>query len=648
MKISSLPGSRPLLSGPLRRIHPRIAVPASFVFMLLFSAVRAEITAPVRFENDRFGQAVAVTKLPGGFRLIAVGAPGIPSVPAGLRNVRIFVERGENTFPPYASEFTIPSAAADPVNADFGARLAMRTAADGSVLLAVGAPSEGSSRGAVHLYRRTTLGAWTQIQTLLAPVRAAGDNFGGSIAISEDLQLIAVGAPQTDAGGQGAAGAVYAYRLIAGVYQFSATASAGLTPTSGARVGTSVSVPKVRARKKPEILVGSSGAGQGAVHVLRENSPGSWTRAQTIAAPVGTTGEGFGSALAASEALAVVGMSDANAAGNPGRGTAFALVRARDGAWSIDTELPFAGEIAQTANLGASVAMSGLTIVVGSERGEAAHVFRRGRSGAWLQAERITVPPAEGGRKADAFGRSVALDGGLMVAGCPQADGARGSINLFECDPARLTAVRPTSGGRFGTACAINGARAAFGAVGETTLSSATEFVTGAIRVMNFVDGVWEHEADLTNPNEGAFVDFGRRLAMPTPELIVATAPGDSSVSNTRRGIAYLYERAAPGVWSRTTINSPDDTFSNFGAGLAAVMDGGVPLIAFGATSLVAPGRVHIMAGTQFVQVLENPSPGNDDNFGAALAMNRYSDGTIDLWVGAPGDDTSSASTAAL
>jgi hypothetical protein len=52
--------------------------------------------------------------------------------------------------------------------------------------------------------------------------------------------------------------------------------------------------------------------------------------------------------------------------------------------------------------------------------------------------------------------------------------------------------------------------------------------------------------------------------------------------------------------------------------------------------------RVHIMVGSQFVQVLENPSPGAGDDFGEALAMNRYADGTIDLWVGAPGSDTSS------
>ena len=627
-------------SHAFRRSIARATLFLIATLALVAPGVRAEITASSQLAGDRFGEAVAVTELSGGFRLIAVGAPSDPSIPTGARNVRIFIERDQNTFPVYLNEATLTSSSPDAATANFGAQLAMRTAADGSVLLAVGASSEATLRGAVHLFRRTTLGAWSQVQTLLAPERVPGDLFGESIAISEDLKLIAVGARNTRVDGVSGAGAVYAFKLAAGTYQFSATASSDILPTDFARVGDSVAIPTPPAGQKREILVGSTGAGQGVLHVLRENVPGTWARVRTIVPPVGTTGDGFGSALAASGQRAVIGMSDANASGNLGRGTAFALRRVQ-GVWSIDAELPFSGVIAQTANLGASAAMSGPTIVVGSERGESVHVFRRGTSGAWRQVERMTVPPAEGGTQAtDAFGRSIALGGGLMVAGCPTANGVRGAINLFECDPTRLTAVRPDNSGRFGTACAINGTRAACSAIGETIFSSGADFFSGAIRVMNLVDGVWEHEADLPNPTEGSLVDFGLRLAMPTPDLIVATAPGDQSASITNRGRVYLYQRAAPGVWTRIHIDSPETNFTDFGEGLAAAMDGGVPLIAVGATSLVGPGRVHVLVGTQFVQVLENPSPANDDGFGQSLAMHRYANGAIDLWVGAPGAET--------
>jgi len=89
-------------------------------------------------------------------------------------------------------------------------RGAINVSADGSTL-AVGAGAYGflgigpsTSIGAVHLYIRPQkvtgepIGPWTFATTLTAPNASAGDGFGGSISLSADGNLLAIGAVNED------------------------------------------------------------------------------------------------------------------------------------------------------------------------------------------------------------------------------------------------------------------------------------------------------------------------------------------------------------------------------------------------------------------------------------------------------------------
>ena len=63
----------------------------------------------------------------------------------------------------------------------------------------------------------------------------------------------------------------------------------------------------------------------------------------------------------------------------------------------------------------------------GSEPG-AVHVFSRGADGSWTETETV---PAPSGIYGDAFGRSVAVSGGILVVGAPLANEARGAAYVY-------------------------------------------------------------------------------------------------------------------------------------------------------------------------------------------------------------------------
>ena len=209
-------------------------------------AVEAFIKATLFDAQDNFGAAVALSA--DGLAL-AVGAPGEDSSAAGVfapesagyADARlnddasasgaayVFRRNAERRWPTEA--FIKAPATLAPVpaaNADDGFGAAVALSADGGVL-AVGAPGEDSSvtgvfvrsgldwsdaliddtaagSGASSVYRRES-GDWTVKTFVKASNTGAGDEFGGSVALSDDGGTLAVGAPSRDA----AAGAAYLY-----------------------------------------------------------------------------------------------------------------------------------------------------------------------------------------------------------------------------------------------------------------------------------------------------------------------------------------------------------------------------------------------------------------------------------------------------
>jgi hypothetical protein len=244
------------------------------VYVFRRSAGRWSQEAYVKASNaeisDSFGRALAIS---GDGSVFAVGASNESSPATGIggdgtRNTAsgsgaVYVFR-RGAFGAWAQEVYVKASnTAD--GAGFGASVALSF--DGSSL-AVGASGESSSSsglgaaqtpstaygaGAAYLFSRTTLGVWSQTVFIKAPNAASGDNFGHSIALSDDGATLAVGARNegsaaTGIGGDSRnddaplAGAVYTYRRSAlGVWSEEAYVKASNTD-SGDTFGDSVAL----------------------------------------------------------------------------------------------------------------------------------------------------------------------------------------------------------------------------------------------------------------------------------------------------------------------------------------------------------------------------------------------------------------------
>jgi hypothetical protein len=95
-----------------------------------------------------------------------------------------------------------------------------------------------------------------------------------------------------------------------------------------------------------------------------------------------------------------------------------------------------ASDLPYSQHFGASVAVSGDTIIVGApytgEHG-AAYIFQRDHGGPDNWGEVARIMPGRG-RTASAFGKAVTIDGDRVAVGAPHANQYRGDVRIFERD----------------------------------------------------------------------------------------------------------------------------------------------------------------------------------------------------------------------
>jgi len=274
-------------------------------------------------------------------------------------------------------------------------------------------------RGSAMVYVRGANG-WVPQAKLLASIRIEGDLFGTSVAVRSDLA--AAGATGTDGGGSDA-GSVTVFRRGGSFWLLDALLTPS-DPVATGKFGTSVwldgSVLFVGAPRNDA----PSASNAGAVYVFRRLTPG-WTQEAKLTAPDAAPGDEFGAALAVNGDVLVVG-----AKSDDDRGTDSGSVhvfRNIGGQWTWEAKLTDALGRAND-RLGSSVAVDDGLIAAGvPDRDEIAlddgAVVLYGWDGAqWSMLDRV-LPPVQA--TADRYGFSVALSGGLLVAGAPRVDLAR-------------------------------------------------------------------------------------------------------------------------------------------------------------------------------------------------------------------------------
>ncbi len=231
-----------------------------------------------------------------------------------------------------------------------------------------------------------------------------------------------------------------------------------------------------------------------------------------------------------------------------------------------------AGDGAANDQLGASVAVSGTTIVVGapghdSNQG-AVYVFSEPAAG-WATATQTAELTASDGVAGDGLGSSVAVSGATIVAGAAQhkvgSQSYRGAAYVFTepaggwsmaSSPMTQTAeLSPSDGAafnEFGDAVAVSGATIAVGSVGHS-------FSQGALYVFSEPAGGWStasfpmtQTAELTASDGATNDELGASVAI-DGSTIVGGSPNHEVGSNTYQGSAYVFTEPAGG-WSTASF----------------------------------------------------------------------------------------------
>ena len=325
----------------------------------------------------------------------------------------------------------------------------------------------------------------------------------------------------------------------------------------------------------------------GAAYVFTKVN-GVWKQAAKLTAFDGQDGDYFGYSVAVDGDTVVVGAYRHDMDGKSNAGAAYVFTKPTDRFWDDRIEVKLAASDGAAADyFGHSVAVDGDTIVVGAYGHDAgaAYVFTRdSESGKWdnmpdpetprIETVKLTTSDADTDSQ---FGRSVAVDGVTVVVGAERDDRSRGSAYVFtqpedgrvawdtteNTATAKLTASDRDPSDYFGTSVAVDGNTIVGGAVQDGTRNGAayifTKRANGWANYPN-EDHRTESRKLILPTSEGVEQkagQFGNSVAL-DGQTIVVGAPQD--------GFGSVYVSAIP-VWNYIT-NSKDTTTSHTVRGL--------------------------------------------------------------------------------
>ena len=287
--------------------------------------------------------------------------------------------------------------------------------------------------GSAYIYDLSSITPNVPVTTLNNPTPAAGDSFGGSVAISGTR--VVVGAHMDDTGATDS-GSAYVYDLTRGIPSIPIATLNNPGPAVGDRFGGSVAIFGRR------VVVGAhqddtGGTDAGAAYVYDLGSATPAAPVITLNNPGPAASDQFGISVGIFETRVDVGAhrDDTNAQ-DSGSVYVYNLDSAipTTPALTLNNPEPEAGD-----GFGYSVAIAGSKIVGGANLDDAAPIQGAGSAYMYdVSSETPMVPlvtlrnpsPAPN----DNFGSSVAFDGGMVAVGAPldnspQAD--KGSVYVF-------------------------------------------------------------------------------------------------------------------------------------------------------------------------------------------------------------------------
>ena len=395
--------------------------------------------------------------------------------------------------------------------------------------------------GAAFLLRRDGLN-WVEIQQLVPKNEVAGDAFGASVAVSDNAELIVVGALKAEGSNSvTTAGAVYVFKRYQDSFRCFGDhncSAVGLTTcTNGACEGLTWAVETKLFADDPQADddFGFSVDISGDVVVVGADRTDEGDDANTGAAYVFRRYQ---------ESFPCASDSECQSVGSVFTGTCVLEQGLCAGVtWKLDQKLTVSDALVD-GFFGTAVAVEGNRIAVGAksvfEAGRA-YVFEHDGSG-WDEVQKLTASDRQVG---DSFGQDVDLHGELLVVTAMSADidGALdvGKVYVYRSigdsfgDERILTASSPASTDRFGRSASLHGDNLLIGARDTDTPSSRA----GSAYLFSF-DGIDWNEIEEIRADDAAGNDrFGHAVSLSETYAIVGAYREDDGGLDA--GAAYLF-----------------------------------------------------------------------------------------------------------
>jgi hypothetical protein len=422
----------------------------------------------------------------------------------------------------------------------------------------------------------TTVSAdYVQRQKLMASDAGAGDQFGYAVAISGNTMVVGSRHDTTTAGGN--AGSAYVFVLTNGSW----TQQAKLLPSDGLandEFGFSVAISEntiVVGSYHADAPLSNGGA---AYVFVRSGT--AWSQQQKITAADGTADDQFGVAVAITGEVIVVGANHADLPGNSEAGAAYVFLRTGT-VWALTQRLSPSLDVLLGDHFGDAVASGGNKIVIGASGDDtpqtsagAVYVFVETGAATYAIQQKLTIGDGTNG---DQFGFSVGFDGTTIVGGAKEdstvvGQTAIGAAYVFTFNGAswslqqKLVASDGAAFDRFGWSVAVTGDTVAVGAREDDTAVGGD---AGSTYIFSRTGTVWTQQPRL-NPLDPFNGDrFGGSVAFGANGLLAVGAPEKQIPALSAQGVVYTF--AAIPRFSRADFDGDGKTdLSIFRADAAA------------------------------------------------------------------------------
>jgi hypothetical protein len=387
----SVSGDTAVVGAPTKNVGANTDQGAAYIYVrtgTVWAQQGSSLPRTDAASGDQFGASVSIS---GG--TVVVGAP----------NKTVNTNTAEGAAYIYVRNGTTWTQQGPALPESRSARFGGSVSVSGDTVV-VGAPSTGGplgqpGQGIAHVFVRNGT-TWTEQQALELPASGtANDAFGSSVSVSGDTAVVGASGHQVGPNARQGAGYIF---VRSGTVWTQQGASLGIANAAADdSLGSSVSI------SSDTVLIGASGRGiGGSVEVgaafvfVRTNT--TWTQqGSALTSTNGTTGSQFGAALSVSGDTALVGAPGEVVTGNVGEGNAYLFARS-GGQWVQQGNPLSRADGAQVDQFGASISVSGNTVLVGASAKKIGANISQGAAYAFIDGPCTTDLDCPGGSCANA------------------------------------------------------------------------------------------------------------------------------------------------------------------------------------------------------------------------------------------------------